>query len=262
MTPELEATIGRALAKVPADRFATALEFAHALQRAPLGPSPAASRMRRFGPLAVAVLVTSFAVAAIWGPIRARLNSARPATEPPRIAVLYFDDRTATPSLRLLAEGLTEELIHELGGLNAFRVISRNGVRPFRARQVPFDSLVAALGVTTVIDGSVRRIGDTLRVEVDVIDAASGTNVDSVSVSRQMTDIASLEYELAMQVAAALRQRMGRDVRLRENAAGTTVGLARELVLRARRARDEAEAQMADPRPEYIALRRSRAQSG
>ena len=254
--PAVEHAITRALAKVPADRFPSAKAFGHALEQASLPTARTPSR--RWGVIALITVLVSAAVLLLARQFWAKGDAARPSKEPPRIAVLYFNDKTPDSSLQLFADGLTEELIHELGGLNAFRVISRNGVRPFRDRHVPFDSMVAALGVTTVIDGSVRRIGDTLQVEVDLIDAASGTNVDSVSVNRLVTDFPSLERQLALQVAAALRRRMGRDVPLRDHTLGATSSVARELVLKASRARDDAEALMAEPRPEELPAALSR----
>ena len=81
------------------------------------------------------------------------------AADPPRIAVLYFEDRTGDPTVRQIADGLTEDLIHELSGVNAFKIISRNGVRAFRDRRTSFDSMMSVFHATTVVDGSVQRSG-------------------------------------------------------------------------------------------------------
>src|SRR4029078_10594876 len=119
------------------------------------------------------------------------------------MSVLYFEDRTGDSTVRQIADGLTEDLIHELSGANASRVISKNGVRAYRDRQVAFDSMVSALRVTTVIDGSVQRSGDRLRVRVDLIDASSDTYRDSLSLERPLSDFISLERDVAQQVAFA-----------------------------------------------------------
>ncbi len=250
--PRVEQVLRRALAKVPADRFATAADFARALTAPSEEPPLPAGRPRR-GVTTMGLALLAVFAALVWRATRSGREPPVQSEEPPRIAVMYFDDRTVTPSLRMLADGLTEDLIQEFAGLNAFRVISRNGVRPFRDRRVPFDSMVTALGVATVIDGSLRQIGDTVQVGVDLIDAESGTNLERVSLQRRVGDVASLEYDLALEVADALRRRMGRDVRLRAHAAGTTSRVARELVLRARAARDEADALLADPAPRKVA---------
>jgi serine/threonine-protein kinase len=247
--PELQRAIETALAKVPADRFATAAHFIRALEAA---TRPVAwTRRRRSHLLAAAVLTLAGLAGArylgVWRP------PGRSHGEVPRIAVMYFDTRSQDSALRTLADGLTEDLIHELGGINAFRVVSRAGVRPYRDKETPFDSIVARLGVTTMIDGRVRRRGDTLEVSVDLIDATSGTNLDSVTVQRLFSDYTGLERELAQQVASTLRKRMGRDVRLRDAYGGTASQVAQELVLRARRARDDAEALLAATHPGDVA---------
>lgn len=264
----VEQVILRALAKVPADRFGSAAEFRDALGKAAQGSTPGIMRrwMAPVVPAVILIILLSWLVPPRPQPPHDSTSTAQMlgagVSATPRVAVLYFEDNTSDSSLRLFADGLTEELIHELSGVNAFQVISRNGVRPFRDHQIPFDSMVARLGVSTVIDGSVRREGDSLMVGVDLINATSGTQVDRVSVKRRLTDILSLEREVALQVAAALRRRMGREVRLRNQTTGTRSALARELVLKARRARDDAEALMAETDPAELspalsALRRA-----
>ena len=174
----VESAVQRALAKVPADRFATAGEFAEALSAPDGGPVGAARKPSRWVPRLLAVLALVGAMFGAWR-LTGRSGSPPPEAaampEVPRIAVLYFEARTRDSTVRQIADGLTEDLIHELSGVNAFRVISKNGVRAYRDRQVTFDSMVSALRVTTVIDGSVQRSGDRLRIRVDLIDAQSDT---------------------------------------------------------------------------------------
>jgi serine/threonine-protein kinase len=249
----VESAVQRALAKVPADRFATAGEFAEALSAPDGGPVGASRESSRWLPRLLAVLALSAALFGAWR-LSARSGSqpAKTAASPevPRIAVLYFEDRTGDSTVRQIADGLTEDLIHELSGVNAFRVISTNGVRAYRDRQVAFDSMVSALRVTTVIDGSVQRSGDRLRVRVDLIDAPSDTYLDSLSLERPIADFLSLEREVAQQVAAALRRQMGRDVHLRGTMAGTRSPRAKELMLKAQSAREDAEEVAHHPHPE------------
>jgi len=257
-----------ALAKVPADRFTSAGEFARALEMS-ASSAGAARQSWRQRAVVLGVITVMFPIVVLLvrnGVLAQNAGRERPTPgtgrDPPRIAVLYFDDRTPDSSLRVFADGLTEELIHELSGVNAFRVISRNGVKPYRDRQVSFDSMVAALNVTTVVDGSVRRSGDRLLVRVDLIDARSDTYVDSMSLERPMTDFSTLEREVAQQVAGALRRQIGQEVRLRGTMSAAVSGPARELVLRAQRARDDAEVlggppHLEDLRTALQALRRA-----
>ncbi len=253
---QLQEVLETALAKVPADRFASAGEFAEAIERSSARAILARRRrVRQVGMLAaaaVAVPALILIAKSVIGPAEARGRTTDVASGPPRIAVLYFDAQPPDSTLRLFADGLTEELIHELSGVNAFRVISRNGVRPYRDRQVSFDSMVASLHPTTVVDGSVRRSGDRLQVSVQLIDARSDTYVDSLSVEHRITNFVTVEREVAQQVAAALRRQMGREVWLRGTIAGTTNERARELVLKAQSARDQAAVLAEQPHTEDV----------
>ena len=155
VSPALQRVIQRALAKVPADRFTTADSLAGALEAS-------ASTRRSFswrGAAAAAVGVSLIALA--LAVFLARRQDRGPTTvdadQRPRIAVLYFDEPEGDSALRRVAGGITEELIYELSGVTAFQVISRNGVAPYRDRPVTLDSMIAALRVNTVVDGSVQR---------------------------------------------------------------------------------------------------------
>ena len=245
----------KGLAKVPADRFVSAVDFADALRRSAADDDSSRRQSRRrmmTGAVAGGVLALGVAVFTLRGVTSSSHADDRGATiggVAPRIAVLYFDDRTTDSSLRYIADGLTEELIHELSGVNAFQVVSSYGVRPFRGKAVPFDSMVKAVRANVVVSGSVQRVADDVRVMVQLIDARSDTYVDSLSVQHSSKNIALLEQEVAQQVAASLRKRIGRDVRLRDMIASTSSPAARELVLKAGRARDDGDelAKQSDP---------------
>jgi TolB-like protein/tetratricopeptide (TPR) repeat protein len=245
---------------VPADRFATAGQFAAALREAAEQPDPDMTRGARAGPRALLVALALLAAAGfgIWRTVAVRHHPdpTLGTSGSERIAVLYFDERSGDPVARRIAAGLTEDLIDELSGINAFQVTSRSGVRPFRDRDTPFDSMVAALKVTTVVDGSVQRNGDRLRVRVGLIDARSDSYVDSLSIERPVAEFLGIERDVAEQVAAALRRRLGRDVRLRGLTTGTLSPRAKELVLKAHGAMDDADDLGERSHPEDLAAAR------
>ena len=162
------------------------------------------------------------------------------APDPRRIAVLYFDDHSPRQDIAHLASGLTEGLIHELAQVPGLDVISRNGVKPYRDGKAPLDSITAALRVGTLVEGSVQRSGDRLRVTVQLVDAATGGHLQSRTIERPMGELFALEDELAREVSESLRQRLGKEIRLREHVAGTRSTAAREAVLRAEEIRSEA----------------------
>jgi serine/threonine protein kinase/tetratricopeptide (TPR) repeat protein len=254
VSPEMQQVLEAALAKVPADRFASAGEFVRALEASASGAARSVSLRRT-------AIIAGVAVVALTSAVLSRTAGLKPfgghspsgaTDESPRIAVMYFDDLTRDSAFAHVADGLTENLIQELSGVNAFRVVSRNGVKPYRGRRVPFDSVVAALRVNTVIDGRIRRAGDRVRVAVDLVDARSNAVVDSLSLERPLPDFIALEREVAREVAAALRRRMGREVRLRGATSGTNSRRAKEFLLKARRARDDAEVLAEQPHPEDL----------
>ena len=133
--------------------------------------------------------------------------------------------------------------------MNAFRVISKNGVRAYRDRQVSFDSMVSALRVNTVIDGSLQRSGDRLRVRVDLIDAPSDTYLDSLSIERPIGDFLLLEREVAQQVAAPPPPD-GEETWTAGSESGTRSARAKDLMLKAQSARDDAGTLAGRSRPE------------
>lgn len=251
ISAQTQRVLATGLAKVPADRFASAGDFARAFEAS---ASVVRDYRLRNGIMLVGGIALTAALVTLLPPrtgdtLTANNTRSTALSDPARIAVLYFDDRSPDSSLGHIADGLTEQLIDELSGVNAFRVISRNGVKPYRGRQIPFDSMVASLGVRTVVDGSVERTDDGLRVMVQLIDAQSGTHTDTLSLEGPMTDLLMLERDVTRRIGAALRRQMGRDVRLRGTMSGTTSQLARELMLKAQRARDDAEMLAGNPHP-------------
>ena len=194
-------------------------------------PMPAAPARRRGMPspawLAGMLGVAAGLLLAPVGPLAApgarRGEAAGAETyDPRRIAVLYFDDHSPGEELRYLASGLTESLIHELSQVEALEVISRNGVKPFRDRAVPLDSIVGALRVGSVVEGSLQRSGDSVWVTVQLVDAATEAHLESRVIGRPMGDVVALQRALAEEVAASLRRRLGRELHLREARAQTS----------------------------------------
>jgi DNA-binding SARP family transcriptional activator/TolB-like protein len=157
-----------------------------------------------------------------------------------RIAVLYFDDHSPGGELGYVASGLTEMLIHELSQVQALDVVSRNGVKPYRDTGVRFDSMVAELRVGSVVEGSVQRSGDSVRVTVQLIDAATNSHLESKTLLHPIAGVFALEDTVAREVSGFLRRRLGREIQLQQTRAGTRSEEAWRLVWQASEARDEA----------------------
>jgi DNA-binding SARP family transcriptional activator/TolB-like protein len=190
---------------------------------------------------ALAGLLLGLLAAVAGGPRTSRAEpSAQSGYDPRRIAVLYFDDYSRGGELEYLANGLTESLIHALSQVEALDVISRNGVKPYRDQPVLFDSMVADLRVGSVVEGSVQRAGQNVRVTVQLVDAATQSHVESRTLTYPLAGGIEMEDALAEEVARFLRLRLGREIRLRQARAETRSVRAWEGVLRAEQAMDDA----------------------
>ncbi len=251
---ELEEVVFQALEKTPADRFQKMSEFGEILGdleatvatrrtssrgvpvmrrsspggvrtvRTPTPTGVAALRVpqkRRFWVMAGAALLLAAGLA-VWrlglGPKSA---DAASGLDPRRIAVLYLESRSGADSLGYLADGLTEALIRELSGVGELKVISSNGVQPYKGGKHSVIEISRALQVGSVVVGNVAQSGDRLRVNVSLIDAGDGTEIGNRTVERGRNDIFALQDDLAKEVSAFLRVQLGKEVKLRENRAGT-----------------------------------------
>ena len=222
---QVENMIMKALAKAPADRYQTMDQFVAALEGAETAPiyshrdkGKAAARKRLIIGAATGVVVLLAAAGAF---LKFRSKAAVAEGPPPsQLAILYFDDKSPGKDQAFLADGLTETLIHELSQVKVLQVISRNGVAPYRKGTVSDDSISRALKVGTIVRGSVVGIGDSVRVEV-ALENAAGEEVGSTQLTRARTDLFALQDDLAKEVSVFLRKRIGQEVELQESRAGT-----------------------------------------
>ena len=96
------------------------------------------------------------------------------AAGPPSIAVLPFENMSDDPQQVYFADGITEDLMTDLSRVNGLRVVGRNSTFAYRDQDVDVRDIAGALGVRYVIEGSVRRVGDEVRINVQLVDAATG----------------------------------------------------------------------------------------
>lgn len=138
-----------------------------------------------------------------------------------RVAVLYFDSEPSDEEAAYLSDAFTEALIEQLGTVSALDVISRNGVRPFRASDVAYDSVARALEAGTLIHGSVDADGARIRVNVRLVDGSSGVDLDRSVFERDRQEAFEAMNELVAEVSRLFRQRLGHEVHLRTVSTGT-----------------------------------------
>ncbi len=243
----LEDVINRALAKVPADRYSSAEQFAAAMSTASTGTVSrvtAAPRLpapvgRPWYKPALAVALVAVLAGLGWM-VFGRKGNAGPASgglDPHRVAVLYFQDLSRDSSIGYLADGLTEALIDELSQVRSLDVISQNGVSLYRGSELPRDSIARALGVGTLVEGSVEPVRDRMRVTVRLVDGASGADLlQRASFEQAARNLLTIRDTLAGEVARVLRQRLGEEVRLHAERAGTDNPTAWSLLQQAERA--------------------------
>lgn len=185
--------------------------------------------------VAVTVVAT---VAAGWGS-RGLWLAPPPADEvvldPARVAVLYFDDFSQGNRLSFLADGLTEALIHELAQMEPLKVVSRNGVKPFRDGSVPLDSLARLLGAGTLVEGSVEGEEGRLRATIQLIDSRTGDHILSQQLQLRGENVLELRDSLVAHASRALGQALGRELEVARSRSGTDHPEAWEPVQRARR---------------------------
>jgi TolB-like protein/Flp pilus assembly protein TadD len=134
----------------------------------------------------------------------------RAPTRPPAVAVLPFLNLSADPEQEFFADGITEDVIAHLSKIRALTVISRTSVMRFKQRQRGPKEIGVALGATTLLDGSVRRVADSVRIVATLIDVESEQQLWVETYDRQLTDIFAIQTDVAMRIAAALKAQLSR----------------------------------------------------
>jgi TolB-like protein len=131
---------------------------------------------------------------------------AADAAPPPRpsIAILPFDNMSGDPEQGYFSDGITEDIIAELGRFREFLVIARNSSFRLRGKAGDVAEVAATLGVQYVVEGSVRKIGNRVRVTVRLTDAVSMAYVWGEHYDRQLDDIFAIQDEITQMIAARL----------------------------------------------------------
>lgn len=125
-----------------------------------------------------------------------------------RIAVLPFENISPSPGDAYVSDGLTEETISTLSKISGLRVIARTSVVRYRGSDKGISEIGRELGVGTVLEGSVRKIGDRLRVTVQLIDSGTEEHLWAEDYDRRMEDVFEVQKEIATKVADELRVKL------------------------------------------------------
>ena len=128
-----------------------------------------------------------------------------PSSEHARLAVLPFANISPDPNDAYLAEGLTEELITVLSRLKQLRVIARTSVVQYKSTSKPVSQIASELGVSVVLEGSVRKSGDQLRVAVTLVDVSTQHHLWTNTYDRRLENIFAVQSDIARRVAKQLK---------------------------------------------------------
>jgi serine/threonine-protein kinase len=173
----VDAALHKVLAKMPGERFANAEQFVEALVK----------------------------------PGMVKL----PEREASSIAVLPFQNMSADPENEYFSDGMTEEIINALTKLEGLRVAARTSAFAFKGTNKNLKEVGAQLGVSTILEGSVRQMGTRLRITAQLIDVTDGYHLWSERYDREMEDVFAIQDEIAAAIVATLRERFAEEQRIR-----------------------------------------------
>jgi TolB-like protein/DNA-binding winged helix-turn-helix (wHTH) protein len=152
-------------------------------------------------PIGIAISLVAAAAIVFWI-ITAQTHAVRESTS---VAVLPFTDLSPGQDQQYLADGIAEEIINLLSKVTSLRVIARTSSFSFRGKDADIARISKALGVTHVVEGSVRKEGDRIRVAVRLVEASNGSRSWSESYDQPVGDVLALETNVARSVGAELR---------------------------------------------------------
>jgi len=136
--------------------------------------------------------------------IQALLNPVLPLPDRPAIAVLPFNNMSDDPEQEYFSEGISEDIITALSKLRWFFVIARNSSFVYKGKPTHLKQIAEELGVGYVIEGSVRKGGDRVRITVQLNDVATGSHIWAERYDRSLTDVFAVQDEITEAIVAAI----------------------------------------------------------
>jgi len=140
--------------------------------------------------------------------VASKEKMAFPLPDKPSIAVLPFVNMSGSPEQEYFSDGITEDIISGLSRLRWFFVIARNSTFTYRGKAVDVKQIGRELGVRYILEGSIRKIGNRVRISAQLIDATTGTHLWAEHYDRELIDIFALQDEITQSVTAAIEPKL------------------------------------------------------
>jgi eukaryotic-like serine/threonine-protein kinase len=233
--PGLQSVVQRSLRKDPAERYQTAEEMLSELRAIKEKTDGVAARSARWiGVAAVVALFAGLALFYAWRGGRTAPARATAVTEK-SVAVLPLQNLSEDKENAFFADGVQNELLSNLSKIKDLKVISRTSVMQYKSgTRRNLKEIAQQLGVSNVVEGSVRRSGDHVRVSVQLIDTRTDRHVWAENYHRKVADSVSLQGELATEIASAVGATLSPQEKARVVAKPTNNSAAYDAYLRGR----------------------------
>jgi len=131
-----------------------------------------------------------------------------PLPDKASIAVLPFDNMSSDPEQEFFADGISEDIITALSKISRMRVIARNSTFAYKGQALDLRRIASELGVHYVLEGSIRRGGDRLRITAQLIDANTGSHLWAERYDRKVADLFDIQDEITKEIVTALRVKL------------------------------------------------------
>ena len=152
----------------------------------------------------------------------------------PSIAVLAFHNLSGDPEQEYFADGITEDVITDLSKISGLLVIARNSSFAYKGKAVDIRIVARELGVRTILEGSIRRAGNRVRITAQLIDAETGGHLWADRFDRELSDIFAVQDEVTRRIVEALKIKLSPGEAAKLAAVGTTNSKAHDFFLAGR----------------------------
>jgi TolB-like protein/Tfp pilus assembly protein PilF len=162
----------------------------------------------RWAEVAIALLILATIIAAFVFLLRRPMQLTLAAAPEKSVAALPFENRSRDPDNAYFAEGIQDEILTRLSKIVDLKVISRTSTQHYKSAPENLPEVARQLGVAHILEGSVQKSGDSVRVNVQLIKAANDSHLWADTYDRKLTDIFSVESEVAQAIADQLRAKL------------------------------------------------------